>query len=195
MLDVGTSLRFICMTETRQLLSAAAAGDPHAASQLLPLVYDELRKLAAQRLAHEPLGERQDATSLVHEAYTRLAGAEPKEGWTGRSHFFAAAAEAMRRILIEKARRRSRARHGGDVQRHPLDESHLTGNADEQVLIVHDALDVLAAEDPEVAEVVKLRFFVGLTIHETADALGISVRTTNRHWEYARAWFSARLSG
>src|SRR6478752_4541164 len=121
------------MAETRQLLSAAAAGDANAARQLLPLVYDELRKLAAQRLAHEPVGERQDATSLVHEAYTRLAGPEPAEGWTGRSHFFAAAAEAMRRILIEKARRRSRTRHGGDIQRHPLDESHLVGEADEQV--------------------------------------------------------------
>jgi RNA polymerase sigma factor (TIGR02999 family) len=193
--DVGTSLTFMCMNEAHQLLSAVASGDLHAASQLLPLVYDELRKLAAQRLAHEPVGERQDATSLVHEAYTRLVGADPKEAWTGRSHFFAAAAEAMRRILIEKARRRARARHGGDIQRHPLDESHLAADAGEQVLIVHDALDVLAAEDPEVAEVVKLRFFVGLKIHETADALGISVRTANRHWEYARAWFSAQLSG
>jgi RNA polymerase sigma factor (TIGR02999 family) len=183
------------MNETPQILSAAASGDPQAARQLLPLVYDELRKLAAQRLTHEPVGERQDATSLVHEAYARLAGAEPEAGWTGRSHFFAAAAEAMRRILIEKARRRSRTRHGGDIQRQPLDESHLAGEADEQVMIVHDSIDVLAAEDPEVAEVVKLRFFVGLTIHEAAEAIGISVRTTNRHWEYARAWFSARLSG
>jgi RNA polymerase sigma factor (TIGR02999 family) len=182
------------MSEASNLLRAAAAGDPLAARQLLPLVYDELRKLAAQRLAHEPALERQDATSLVHEAYTRLAGAEPQEGWTGRSHFFAAAAEAMRRILIEKARRRSRARHGGDAQRRPLDESHLAGDRDEQVLLVHDAIDVLAAEDPEVAEIVKLRFFVGLTIQEAADAVGISVRTANRHWEYARAWFSARLS-
>ncbi|MFO0805194.1 MAG: ECF-type sigma factor [Gemmataceae bacterium] len=183
------------MSEITRLLSAAAAGDPNAASRLMPLVYDELRKLADQRLAHEPVGERPDATSLVHEAYARLAKTEPKDGWTGRSHFFGAAAEAMRRILIEKARRRSRERHGGEVQRVPLDESCVAGDASEQVLIVHDAIDELAKEDPEVAEVVKHRFFVGLTIQDTADILGISVRTANRHWEYARAWFSARLSG
>lgn len=183
------------MSEITQLLSAAAAGDPHAANQLMPLVYDELRKLADQKLAHEPIGERPDATSLVHEAYARLAKTEPKDGWTGRSHFFGAAAEAMRRILIEKARKRASGRHGGDVRRVPLDESCVAGDAAEQVLIVHDAIDELAKEDPEVAAVVKLRFFVGLTIQDTADILGISVRTANRNWEYARAWFSARLSG
>jgi RNA polymerase sigma factor (TIGR02999 family) len=183
------------MTDASQILKAVEQGDPRAASQLLPLVYDELRRLAAQRLVMEQAGLSLDATSLVHEAYLRLVGGDPEKPWNGRGHFFAAAAEAMRRILIEKARRKRRERHGGDRKRLPLDESNLAEEAaDDRLLAVDEALDRLAAEEEKVAEVVKLRYFVGLTIEETADVLGISVRTANRHWAYARAWLHQELS-
>jgi RNA polymerase sigma factor (TIGR02999 family) len=183
------------MTDASQILKTVEQGDPRAASQLLPLVYDELRRLAAQRLVMEQAGLSLDATSLVHEAYLRLVGGDPEKPWNGRGHFFAAAAEAMRRILIEKARRKRRERHGGDRKRLPLDESNLAEEAaDDRLLAVDEALDRLAAEEEKVAEVVKLRYFVGLTIEETADVLGISVRTANRHWAYARAWLHQELS-
>ncbi|HEV3385035.1 MAG TPA: ECF-type sigma factor [Gemmata sp.] len=182
------------MTETSQILLAIEGGDPQAASKLLPLVYNELRQLAAQRLAREKSGQTLDATSLVHEAYVRLVGDNPERPWNGRGHFFAAASEAMRRILIEKARRKRRIRHGGDKQRHSLSEAQLADEAaDDKLLAVDEALDVLAREDQVVAEVVKLRFFVGLTIEKTADVLNISVRTVNRHWSYARAWLYQQL--
>jgi RNA polymerase sigma factor (TIGR02999 family) len=183
------------MTDARRILKAVEQGDPRAASQLLPLVYDELRQLAAQRLAQEQPGLTLDATSLVHEAYLRLVGDRPDQPWNGRGHFFAAAAEAMRRILIEKARHKRRLRHGGDRARLSLDEAHLAEEAaDDRLLAVDEALDRLAQEEEKVAEVVKLRYFVGLTIEETADVLGISVRTANRHWSYARAWLYQQLS-
>jgi RNA polymerase sigma factor (TIGR02999 family) len=182
------------MTEASRILNAVEAGDPQAASQLLPLVYDELRRLAAQKLALEQSGQTLDATALVHEAYLRLVGSEPGRPWGGRGHFFAAAAEAMRRILIENARRKRRLRHGGDRKRVPLGDEHLAEEADDRLLAVDEALDRLAREDAQVAEVVKLRYFVGLTIEATADALGISVRTANRHWAYARAWLYQQLN-
>jgi RNA polymerase sigma factor (TIGR02999 family) len=183
------------MTDASRILKAAEQGDPQAARQLLPLVYDELRRLAAQRLALEEPGLTLDATSLVHEAYLRLIGGNPEKPWDGRGHFFAAAAEAMRRILIEKARRKQRIRHGGDRKRLQLDDALLAGEeADDRLLAVDEALDRLAQEQETVAEVVKLRYFVGLTIEETADVLGISVRTANRHWAFARAWLYRELS-
>ncbi len=183
------------MTDASQILKAVEQGDPQAASQLLPLVYDELRRLAALRLAQEQAGLTLDATSLVHEAYLRLVGGTPDKPWNGRGHFFAAAAEAMRRILIEKARRKCRERHGGARKRVPLDDANLAEDAaDDRLLAVDEALDRLAREEEKVAEVVKLRFFVGMTIEETADALAISVRTANRHWAYARAWLYQELS-
>jgi RNA polymerase sigma factor (TIGR02999 family) len=183
------------MTEASRILKAAEQGDPQAASQLLPLVYSELRLLAANRLALETPGQSLDATALVHEAYLRLVGENAAQPWEGRRHFFAAAAEAMRRILIENARRKRRLRHGGDKNRLPLDALHLAEEAaDDQLLAVDEALDRLAEEEEKVAEVVRLRYFAGLTIKETAAVLGISVRTANRHWSYARAWLHQQLS-
>jgi RNA polymerase sigma factor (TIGR02999 family) len=182
------------MSDASRILLAAEQGDPQAASQLLPLVYAELRQLAAQRLATERSGQTLDATGLVHEAYLRLIGDNRDRPWHGRGHFFAAAAEAMRRILIDHARRKRRLRHGGDKQRVPLEDARLADEADDRLLAVHEALDQLAQEEAEVVEVVKLRYFVGLTIEETADVLGISVRTANRHWSYARAWLYQQLS-
>jgi RNA polymerase sigma factor (TIGR02999 family) len=183
------------MSDVSRIMEAAAQGDPQAASQLLPLVYDELRRLAAQRLALERPGQTLDATALVHEAYLRVVGGHPEKPWNGRGHFFAAAAEAMRRILTENARRKRRLRRGGEGQRIPLDEADLAAEAaDDRLLAVDEVLDRLAAEEEKVAEVVKLRYFVGMTIEQTADVLGISVRTANRHWAYARAWLYQQLS-
>jgi RNA polymerase sigma factor (TIGR02999 family) len=174
-----------------QILSRLEAGDAHAADQLLPLVYEELRKLAAARLVREAPGQTLSATALVHEAYLRLLGSNGRPGpeWSGRGHFFAAAAEAMRRLLVEQARRKQRLRHGGGRGRVDLDSQALVSpEGDDSLIALDEALDRLAAEDPVVAEVVKLRYFAGLTIDETATALGISARTVNRHWTYARAW-------
>ena len=182
------------MSDASQILKAAEQGDPQAARQLLPLVYAELRQLAAQRLATEQPGQTLDATSLVHEAYVRLIGDNPDQPWHGRAHFFAAAAEAMRRILIDRARRKRTLRHGGEKKRIRLDDVAIGEEADDRLLAVHEALDGLAEEEAKAAEVVKLRFFVGLTIEEAASVLGISVRTANRHWSYARAWLYQHLS-
>ncbi len=183
------------MTEASQILIAAAQGDPQAASKLLPLVYDELRRLAAQRLAQESPGQTLDATALVHEAYLRLVGEDAKRPWDGRGHFFAAAAEAMRRILVENARRKRRLRHGGAGKRVPLAEADLAEEAaDDRLLAVDEALGKLSEEEKQVAEVVKLRYYVGMSIAEAAAALNISVRTANRHWSYARAWLFQQLS-
>jgi RNA polymerase sigma factor (TIGR02999 family) len=183
------------MTDASRILEALEQGDPQAASQLLPLVYDELRRLAAQKLALESSAQSLDATALVHEAYLRLIGGQPGQGWHSRGHFFAAAAEAMRRILIENARRKRRMRHGGGMNRLPLNDAELADEAaDDRLLAVDEALDRLALEDEKVAEVVKLRYFVGLTIEETAEVLGISVRAVNRHWAYARAWLFQQLN-
>jgi RNA polymerase sigma factor (TIGR02999 family) len=181
------------MTESSRILKAIEEGDPQAASQLLPLVYKELRRLAAKKLAMERPGQTLDATALVHEAYLRLVGETPARAWNGRGHFFAAAAEAMRRILIEKARRKQRLRHGGDRKRRPLEKHLATEAADDQLLAIDEALDRLAQEEEAAAEVVKLRYFAGLSIAEAAEALGISVRTANRHWAFARAWLYKQL--
>ena len=163
-------------------------GDPRAAEELLPLVYGELRKLAAARMAQESPNQTLQPTALVHEAWLRLAGGDgPK--FANRAHFFAAAAEAMRRILIDKARRRQARRHGGDQQRVDLEEVEVAApGEDEELLAVHAALDQLAAQNQGEAELVKLRYFVGLTLSEAAEALGISERTADNYWAHARAW-------
>jgi RNA polymerase sigma factor (TIGR02999 family) len=182
------------MSEVTQILNAIEAGDPHAAAQLLPLIYDELRRLAAHRLAQEKPGQTLEATALVHEAYVRLVGDGHGQHWDGRGHFFAAAAEAMRRILVEIARHKRRLRHGGGRKRLDLDGVDVADDvADQRLLDLDEALAKLAAEESEVAEVVKLRYFVGLTIEQTAEVLGISLRTANRHWAYARAWLHGQL--
>ncbi|TAK93822.1 MAG: sigma-70 family RNA polymerase sigma factor [Verrucomicrobia bacterium] len=176
------------MSELTVILQRLDQGDPHAADELLPLVYEELRKLAAQKMARENPGQTLQATALVHEAWLRLGGDDQPE-WQNRAHFFSAAAEAMRRILIENARRKSRLRHGGGAEKIPLDGLELAaGMDDEQLLALHEALDRLAAHDCEKAELVKLRFFVGLTNEQAAKVLGVSEPTVKRHWAYARAW-------
>jgi RNA polymerase sigma factor (TIGR02999 family) len=182
------------MNEVTRILDAIGQGDPLAAGQLLPLVYGELRKLAAERMAQEKPGQTLQPTALVHEAYLRLVGQGEERHWDSRGHFFAAAAEAMRRILVENARYKRRLRHGGGRKRLDLDGVDVADDvADERLLALDEALAKLAAEEPEVAEVVKLRYFVGLTIEQTAEVLGISVRTANRHWAYARAWLHGQL--
>jgi RNA polymerase sigma factor (TIGR02999 family) len=183
------------MNEVTQILSAIERGDPHAAEQLLPLVYSELRKLAEQRLAEEKPGQTLQATALVHDAYLRLVDVKKAQQWNSRGHFFAAAAEAMRRILVERARRKHRVRHGGGLHRVDLDSLlEDSSEADDNLLVLDEALERLGAEESEAAEVVKLRYFAGLTIEETAVALSISVRTVNRHWAYARAWLYQQLN-
>src|SRR5687767_8887301 len=182
------------VSEVTHILAAVERGDAQAAGRLLPLVYDELRKLAAARLAEEKPGQTLQPTSLVHEAYLRLVGGEQPRNWNGRGHFFAAAAEAMRRILVESARRRAAAKRGGGAVRQPLAESDLPapGSAD-QVLAVHEAVDELAAADSDAATLVKLRFFAGLTTDEAAAALGMSVRSAHNLWAYARTWLHRRM--
>jgi RNA polymerase sigma factor (TIGR02999 family) len=185
------------MTNVTCILSAIEQGDVHAADQLLPLVYDELRKLAAQRLARERPGHTLQATALVHEAYLRLVGAEGAPvGWKSRGHFFAAAAEAMRRILVENARRRGRQKRGGSRARAELLETDLAvDDPPDEILEVDEALQRLAAEDPNAAELVKLRYFGGLSVEEAAEALGLSRATAYRHWAYARAWVRCQVLG
>ena len=170
------------------VLQRAEQGDPQAADELLVVLYDELRKLASQKLAREAPGQTLQATALVHEAWLRLGG-DKQPAWENRAHFFAAAAESMRRILVDRSRRRRSLRRGGGAERVDLDSLGL-GLAidDDQLLTVHEALDGLAAHDPDKAELVKLRFFVGLTIQEAAKVLGLSPTTAKRHWAYARAW-------
>jgi RNA polymerase sigma factor (TIGR02999 family) len=183
------------MNDVTQILSAIEQGDPRAAEQLLPLVYVELRKLAAQRLAQEKPGQTLQATALVHDAYLRLVDVEKVQHWNSRGHFFAAAAEAMRRILVERARRKHRVRHGGGLQRVDIDSVlQSSSESDDDLLALDEALERLATEDSAAAEVVKLRYFAGVTIEETALALNISVRTVNRHWAYARAWLYQQLN-
>jgi RNA polymerase sigma factor (TIGR02999 family) len=177
------------MSEVTQILSAIAQGDPSAAEELLPLIYDELRKLAARKLSHEKPGQTLDATALVHEAYLRLVDADKVQHWNGRSHFFGAAAEAMRRILVERARRKGRLRHGGGLHRADLlDEAAAGPTDDEQILLLDEALTRLAVARPQAAELVKLRYFGGLTLEEIAPILTVSPRTTRRLWAFARAW-------
>ncbi|MGA2255994.1 MAG: sigma-70 family RNA polymerase sigma factor [Thermoguttaceae bacterium] len=176
------------MHEVTRILSAIDQGDPQAAEQLLPLVYDELRKLAAEKLIHEKPGQTLQATALVHEAYVRLVGVDEAPHWDDRRHFFAAAAEAMRRILVERARLKKRTRHGGGCQRVPLDEAEPAyyDNA-EELLAIHEALDKLAAEDPEAAQLVQLRYFAGMSVEQAAEMMDLPRSTAYTHWAYAKA--------
>ena len=177
------------MSDVTRILSAIEQGDPHAAEQLLPLVYDELRKLAAQKLAEEKPGQTLQPTALVHEAYVRLVDADKSRQWNGRGHFFAAAAQAMRRILVEQARRRNAAKRGGQAGREELHESAIAAPQPAQdVLALNDALDQLATVDPAAAHLVQLRYFAGLNMSEAAELLGISVRSAQSMWSYARSW-------
>jgi RNA polymerase sigma factor (TIGR02999 family) len=177
------------MSEVTHLISAIQHGDSRASDQLLPLVYEELRKLAAQKIAQEQPGHTLQATALVHEAYLRLVDVEKPQEWDSRGHFFAAAAEAMRRILVESVRRKKSRKHGGHGERIPLDQIEIAlPPPDDDLLALDEALTRLAAAKPAVAELVKLRFFAGLTMDEAAHALGISPATAYRHWNYAQAW-------
>jgi len=176
------------VSDVTHILDRAQQGDAKAAAELLPLVYEELRRLAAHKMAQEAAGQTLQATALVHEAWLRLIG-DGQPRWQGRGHFFAAAAEAMRRILVENARRKRRLRHGGGQQRVGLEEIELVAEAEEdKVLQVHEALDDLAREDPIQAQVVKLRFFAGLKNEEVAEALGVSTKTVQRYWIHAKSW-------
>jgi RNA polymerase sigma factor (TIGR02999 family) len=184
------------MNQVTQILAAVEAGDPSAAAQLLPLVYDELRQLAAAQMAAERPGQTLQATALVHEAYLRLVGPDADIHWNSRGHFFGAAAEAMRRILVEQARRKGRLKRGGDLQKVDL-ELAVGEQPDEassfDLLALNEALDLFAAEHPEKANLVKLRFFAGLTMAQASEALGISTATADRHWRFARAWLARSL--
>ncbi|MBL8821680.1 MAG: sigma-70 family RNA polymerase sigma factor [Planctomycetia bacterium] len=183
------------MSDVTLILSAIEQGDPSASEKLLPLVYDELRKLAAQRLDQEKPGQTLQATALVHEAYLRLVGASQDQKWDSRGHFFAAAAEAMRRILVNRARDKNRLKRGGQRQRVDLDHVELAlDTSDEQLLELDEALIQLETVDPDAARLVKLRFFAGLTLKDAAASLGIPQRNAERQWAYARAWLYARLS-
>jgi RNA polymerase sigma factor (TIGR02999 family) len=184
------------MNDVTQLLSAIDHGDPHAAAQLLPLVYDELRRLAAQKLAHEKAGQTLQPTALVHEAYLRLVGDGDERPWNSRGHFFAAAAETMRRILVESARRKRSAKHGGGRSRQEVEEGQLVApEPREDLLALDEALNKLATLNREAADLVQLRYFAGLTLPEAAQALGISPRTAGRLWAYARAWLRREVEG
>ena len=184
------------MADVTRLLDAAAAGDHRAAVDLLPLVYDELRKLAAARLAEERPGQTLQATALVHEAYLRLVGGDQPRDWNGRGHFFAAAAEAMRRILVDHARSKKSLKGGGGRARAELREDAVAApEASDEILAVDEALAGLAAADPRAAELVKLRYFAGLSVDEAAQALNMSPRSIDRLWAYARAWLDRALSG
>ncbi len=183
------------MNDVTRLLSAIGRGDPHASGELLPLVYDELRTLARQRLAHETPGQTLQGTALVHEAYLRLVGHDPDPlRWNSRGHFFAAAAEAMRRILVEAARRKKAEKHGGQLHRCDLDGLEIAApSPSDDLLALDEVLDRLEAEDPVKAQLVKLRYFAGLTEEDAAKALGISTTTAQRYWRYARTWLLVEM--
>jgi RNA polymerase sigma factor (TIGR02999 family) len=182
------------MSDVTRILSNIEQGDPHAAEQLLPLVYQELRQLAAQKLAQEKPGQTLQATALVHEAYLRLVDVEKAQHWNSRGHFFAAAAEAMRRILVDRAREKGRAKRGGDCQRLDVDALALaTEVTPDQLLAIDDALTQLERDDPIAAQIVKLRYFTGLTVEEAGQALGVATTTAYRHWNYARVWLHSEL--
>ncbi len=184
------------MEDVTQLLNAVAHDDPQAAARLLPLVYDELRRLAARKLAGEKPGQTLQPTALVHEAYLRLVGKGDEPPWNGRGHFFAAAAEAMRRILVENARRKRSLKRGGDRSRQDLDGADVAApEIREDLLALDEALDKLAAENRQAADLVQLRYFAGVTLPEAAQALGISPRTAGRLWVYARAWLRSEVEG
>ncbi|MHC4062591.1 MAG: sigma-70 family RNA polymerase sigma factor [Planctomycetota bacterium] len=182
------------MSEVTRILVAIERGDVRAVDELLPLVYQELRQLATQKLSQEAPGQTLQATALVHEAYIRLVGAE-EQNWSGRGHFFAAAAEAMRRILIENARRKKRLRHGGDRRKIDLDEASMAvAGPSDDLIALDEALEKLSSEDKVSADLVKLRFFAGLTMEQAANILGLPRRTADRNWAYARAWLSREVS-
>jgi RNA polymerase sigma factor (TIGR02999 family) len=184
------------MSDVTRLLASFGTDKPVAAKDLLPLVYDELRRLAAARLAQESPGQTLQPTALVHEAFLRLMGGEQAAHWDHRGHFFAAAAEAMRRILVENARRKRRLKHGGGRRRIDLTEVELADEQRTESLLALDvALERLAADEPEAAQVVELRYFAGLTAEQAAETLGISLRTANRHWAFAKAWLYQQLKG
>jgi RNA polymerase sigma factor (TIGR02999 family) len=184
-----------CMSEVTQILNAIEQGDPTAADQLLPLVYEELRQLAAHKLAQEKPGHTLQATALVHEAYLRLVGADKGGHWNSRGHFFGAAAEAMRRILLNRARDNKRLKRGGGRQRIDIDQIEIAIDTDDdQLLAIDEALTKLAAQDATAAQLVNLRFFAGLTLQDAAASLGLAGRTAERQWAYARAWLFAHLT-
>jgi RNA polymerase sigma factor (TIGR02999 family) len=184
------------VTEITHILSAIEQGDPHAAAQLLPLVYNELRRLAAQRMLHEAPGQTLQATALVHEAYIRLVDVDRVQHWESRAHFFAAAAEAMRRILIERARRKKRLKRGGNRERVDLNDADAVSlAAPDELLIIDEAIAKLAAEDAQAAQLVRLRYFAGLSVEEAAQMCGLSRSTAYEHWAYARAWLHYELYG
>jgi RNA polymerase sigma factor (TIGR02999 family) len=183
------------MNDVTRILTAIEQGDPQAATQLLPLVYEELRRLAARKLAHEKPGQTLQPTALVHEAWLRLVGREREQRWNGHGHFFAAAAEAMRHILVDRARRKRRPKHGGAQRRIELDDNvPAPPAAEEDLLALDNALTRLAADDPDAAQVVQLRYFAGLSIEEAAQSLGMSRATAYRHWTFARAWLLQQLA-
>jgi RNA polymerase sigma factor (TIGR02999 family) len=183
------------MSDVTRILSAIQDGDPRAGEQLLPLVYDELRRLAAQKLAQEAPGQTLQATALVHEAYLRLVDAEKSKDWNSRGHFFAAAAEAMRRILIENARRKKRLKHGGDRQRVEIELAGLpTRMSSDELLALDEALEKLRQNDPVKAQLVTLRYFGGMTIEQASEVLNISRVTAHRYWIYARAWLHRQIT-
>ncbi len=182
------------MTDVTQILSQIERGDPSAAEQLLPLVYDELRKLAAQKMAQEKPGQTLQATGLVHDAYLRLVDVEKVQHWDSRGHFFGAAAEAMRRILVENARRRNSPKRGGDRQRQDWSTSKIVApEVSDNLIALDEALDELANEDPPSAEMVKLRYFAGLTVKQAAEVMGVSSRKADFMWSYARAWLRKEI--
>jgi RNA polymerase sigma factor (TIGR02999 family) len=184
------------MPDVTQILSAIERGDPSAAGQLLPLVYDELRKLAAERMAQEAAGQTLQATALVHEVYVRLVDVEKARHWDSRGHFFAAAAEAMRRILVENARRKRRAKHGGGYERAEIELANLPARMDaERLLALDEALEKLQQQDPVKAQLVTLRYFGGMTIEQASETLGISRVTAHRYWTFARAWLHQQITG
>jgi len=184
------------MSEVTRILNAIEQGEPQAAEHLLPLVYDELRRLARYKMADEKPGQTLDGTALVHEAYLRLVGSEMDRKWEGQRHFFAAAAEAMRRILIDNARRKGRLKRGGELRRVHLDDRQIVVSADpDELLAVDEAIIALAEVDHQAAELVKLHYFTGVTIEEAAKLLDIPVRTAYRDWSYARAWLYRFLNG
>jgi len=183
------------MHEVTRILTAVEQGDPHAAEQLLPLVYDELRRLAAEKMREEKPGQTLQNTALVHEAYIRLVDVEQPQHWDSRRHFFSAAAEAMRRILVDRARRKGRRKRGGAMRRVELDAAQMSYSPPaEELLDLNDALDCLAAEDPQAAQFVKLRYFAGLSVEEAAEAVGLSRSAAGEHWAYARAWLHRHMT-
>jgi RNA polymerase sigma factor (TIGR02999 family) len=182
------------MSDVTQILAQIESGDPTAAEHLLPLVYQELRKLAARKLAHEKPGQTLQATALVHEAYLRLVDVEKAQRWSSRGHFFAAAAESMRRILIENARRKGRHKRGGSLRRINLDMAELVSSVSpDELLAVDDAIERLDYEDHAAAQLVRIRYYAGVTVEEAGEAMGISRANAYRHWSYARAWLSCEL--